>query len=62
MTDRGTLIRLLSERSVRRGQFTLASGRESTYYVDARLTSMSPEGLATIGPLALEAIRHRGWK
>jgi orotate phosphoribosyltransferase len=61
MADRGTLIRLLSERSVRRGTFTLASGRESTYYVDARLTSMSPEGLATIGPLALNAIRERGW-
>ena len=62
MTDRSTLIRLLSERSVRRGKFTLASGRESTYYVDARLTSMSPEGLATIGPLALATIRERGWQ
>jgi orotate phosphoribosyltransferase len=61
MTDRRVLIQLLSERSVRRGKFTLASGRESSYYVDARLTSMSPEGLATIGPLALEAIRVRGW-
>ena len=60
--DRSTLIRLLSERSLRRGKFTLASGRESAYYVDARLTSMSPEGLATIGPLALSAIRYRGWR
>jgi orotate phosphoribosyltransferase len=62
MRERGALIRLLAERSVRRGKFTLASGRESTYYVDARLTSMSPEGLATIGPLALDAIRGRGWQ
>ena len=61
MTDRGTLVRLLSQRSVRRGRFTLASGRESTHYVDARLTTMSPEGLAVIGPLALEAIRARDW-
>jgi len=61
MTDRGALVRLLSQRSVRRGRFTLASGRESTHYVDARLTTMSPEGLAVIGPLALEAIRERGW-
>ena len=60
--DRSTLIRLLSERSLRRGKFTLASGRESAYYVDARLTSMSPEGLATIGPLALSAISDRGWR
>ena len=61
MTDRGTLVRLLSQRSVRRGRFTLASGRESNHYVDARLTTMSPEGLAVIGPLALETIRARGW-
>ena len=61
MTERGTLVRLLAQRSVRRGRFTLASGRESTHYVDARLTTMSPEGLAVIGPLALEAIRAQEW-
>lgn len=61
MSDRATLLRLLSQRSVRRGRFTLASGRESSHYVDARLTTMSPEGLAVIGPLALAAIRQRQW-
>ena len=61
MSDRATLVRLLAQRSVRRGRFTLASGRESTHYVDARLTTMSPEGLAVIGPLALAAIRERRW-
>jgi orotate phosphoribosyltransferase len=61
MSDRSALVRLLSQRSVRRGRFTLASGRESSHYVDARLTTMSPEGLALIGPLALEAIREQGW-
>jgi orotate phosphoribosyltransferase len=52
---------LLAERSTRRGRFTLASGRESTLYVDARLTTMSPEGLALIGPLALAQIRAASW-
>ena len=61
MIDRGTLVRLLAQRSVRRGRFTLASGRESSHYVDARLTTMSPEGLAVIGPLALAAIREHQW-
>ena len=61
MSDRDTLVRLLAQRSVRRGHFTLASGRESSHYVDARLTTMSPEGLALLGPLALRAIRARGW-
>ena len=61
MSDRGTLVRLLAQRSVRRGRFTLASGRESSHYIDARLTTMSPEGLAVIGPLALSSIRRHGW-
>jgi orotate phosphoribosyltransferase len=52
---------LLAKRSAKRGRFTLASGRESEFYIDARLTTMSPEGLALIGPLALAAIRTRGW-
>lgn len=55
------LIALLAERSARRGKFVLASGRESTLYVDARLTTMSPEGLALIGALGLAAIRERRW-
>jgi orotate phosphoribosyltransferase len=61
MNDRAALVRLLAQRSVRRGRFTLSSGRESAHYVDARLTTMSPEGLAMIGPLALRAIRERAW-
>lgn len=59
--DRSRLIRLLAERSTKRGRFTLASGRESTIYIDARLTTMSPEGLSLIGPVALATIRAAGW-
>lgn len=61
VADAGALVRLLVERSVRHGHFVLASGRESTHYVDARLTTMSPEGLALIGPLALAAVRAEAW-
>ncbi|MFN2565279.1 MAG: orotate phosphoribosyltransferase [Gemmatimonadaceae bacterium] len=53
---------LLAERSARRGQFTLSSGRISSLYIDARLTTMSPEGLALIGPLGLGALRHANWR
>lgn len=55
------LFALLAERSARRGRFTLASGRESNFYVDCRLTTMSPEGLALVGPRALAAIDEAGW-
>lgn len=56
-----SLITLLAERSARRGHFTLASGRQSTLYIDARLTTMSPDGLAAIGPIALDALNRAQW-
>jgi orotate phosphoribosyltransferase len=58
MTEHVQLLHLLASRSARRGQFTLASGRQSTLYIDARLTTMSPEGLVVIGSLGLRAIRE----
>ena len=61
MTEYGELIRLLAERSVKRGRFTLASGKPSDLYIDVRMTSMSPEGLSLIGPIGLHAIRATGW-
>jgi orotate phosphoribosyltransferase len=61
MTTHDRLLSILAERSARRGQFTLASGRQSTLYIDARLTTMSPDGLALIGPLALAALRDSAW-
>ena len=59
--DRRKLVSLLAMRSARRGNFTLASGRQSSLYIDARLTTMSPEGLALIGPLGVEALRNARW-
>jgi orotate phosphoribosyltransferase len=61
MTDHSALITLLAERSAKRGHFKLTSGKESDFYIDARLTTMSPEGLAIIGPLALSTLRETGW-
>lgn len=52
---------LLLDRSVRRGDFVLASGVRSSYYIDARLTTMSAQGLVLIGRLGLEAIRKAEW-
>jgi len=49
-------------RSVQVGSFTLASGRTSDYYIDARRTTMSARGLELIGELGLEAIRDMGWR
>lgn len=51
LTER--LCSLLAKHSVRRGNFVLTSGAHSPHYVDARLTTMRPEGLTTIAQLAL---------
>ena len=61
MTDHSVLVTLLAEHSTRRGKFTLASGKQSEYYIDARLTTMSPEGLSVIGRLGLSTLRQSGW-
>lgn len=62
MTDHERLVRLLAERSARRGNFTLASGRQSSLYIDARLTTMTSEGQHLIGLLGLAAIRDAAWR
>jgi orotate phosphoribosyltransferase len=58
---RDTLKDLLLARSVKRGDFVLASGRKSSFYVDARSTTMSGDGLAVIGGLGLDRMAVRGW-
>src|SRR3954467_9570131 len=61
MPRRNDLLSLLATRSAKRGTFTLASGQQSSLYIDARITTMSPDGLALIGPLGLSAIEDAGW-
>lgn len=61
MTPTEQLERLLLQRSVQRGEFTLSSGLKSSFYLDCRPSTMSAEGLSLIGVLGLEAIRRAGW-
>jgi len=61
MDQHRRLLSLLAERSAKRGTFTLASGRQSDLYIDCRLTTMHPEGLSLIGPLALAQLQAHGW-
>jgi orotate phosphoribosyltransferase len=62
VSPRERLRELLRARSLRTGDFVLASGRRSSYYIDCRRTTMHADGLALIGALGLEAIRERGWR
>jgi orotate phosphoribosyltransferase len=60
MNTRDRLKALLVERSVQIGDFTLASGAKSDYYVDARVTTMSAEGQLLVGLVGFQTIRDRG--
>ena len=59
--DRDRLLDLLRERSVMRGDFVLASGAHSTYYIDARRTTMAGMGQLLIGAVGLETLDAAGW-
>ena len=61
MNDADALRQLLLERSVRSGDFILASGQRSSCYVDCRPTTMSGAGMVLIGRLGWRAIRDAGW-
>lgn len=61
MTDRDRLLRLLRERSLTEGEFVLSSGERSSYYIDARRTTMSGLGQLLIGRVGLAALDAAGW-
>jgi orotate phosphoribosyltransferase len=60
VTDRDRLLRLLVERSLRLGDFVLASGARSSYYIDCRTTTTHAEGQFRVGRLGLEALEREG--
>ena len=57
MSDaKALLIEHLLEHSVRRGDFTLKSGKQSNWFLDAKQTCCRAEGILLMADLALEAI------
>jgi orotate phosphoribosyltransferase len=56
MTDRQRLHQLLLDLSLQRGEFTLASGRTSSYYLDCRRTTLHPEGAWLVAAVILDCI------
>ena len=54
--ERDRLKLLLKENSILVGKFKLSSGKESNYYIDARLTTLHPEGVYLAGKIFLDVI------
>jgi orotate phosphoribosyltransferase len=59
-TFKKKLIAVLRERSYREGDFTLASGKKSSFYLDVKETALHPEGAFLIGTLAVEKLASAG--
>lgn len=48
------LHRLLEQEALKRGKFTLSSGKESSYYLDGRVITLTPEGAYLTASLILK--------
>jgi len=59
---RQELLHLLASNSFRLGEFTLASGRKSDYYIDCRTTTLHARGAELTGRVFLELIQQQGWR
>ena len=57
-SHRDALLRLLAQLSFKLGDFTLASGAKSDYYIDCRTTTLHAEGGRLCGLALYDAIRQ----
>src|SRR5947207_2426838 len=53
------LLTILKTKSVFHGDFLLASGQRSNYYVDCRLTTLDPEGATLVGQVLFSLIEDQ---
>jgi orotate phosphoribosyltransferase len=58
--DRDALLELIRTESLRRGDFTLASGKKASYYLDCRNVTLHPKGANLIAAGMLDVIRAAG--
>jgi orotate phosphoribosyltransferase len=61
LSPRQELLRLLATKSFRLGEFKLASGGTSDYYIDCRTTTLDARGAQLTGQVFLDEIRTRCW-
>ena len=61
-TDKQSLLEILKEKSVSYGDFTLSSGKSSKYYIDSKLTTFDPKGVALAGRVVFEIIKSTTMK
>lgn len=60
MNQRQQLLELVREKSLKFGEFTLASGRKASYYLDGKQTTLDSRGAALVGEGILELLLADG--
>jgi orotate phosphoribosyltransferase len=58
-SDADRLFQLVNERAYREGDFTLASGRKSSFYFDSKTVTLDGEGARVVARLILMEIERR---
>jgi orotate phosphoribosyltransferase len=58
MKDENRLLELLKGLSYEEGDFVLTSGKRSTYYIDAKETTLNPEGMYLTGKIMYRMTRE----
>lgn len=53
------LFTLLEKKALKRGDFVLSSGKKSSYYLDGRLITLTPEGAYLAASIVLALIKDR---
>lgn len=51
------LFDLLNNEALKRGKFVLSSGKESNYYLDGRVITLSPEGAYLVASIILDMVK-----
>jgi orotate phosphoribosyltransferase len=57
--SKSALIDVIRQHALRFGDFTLASGKKASYYLDCRQVTLHPDGLPQIAAGILEAMHHQ---
>lgn len=59
MSERDRLKELITTRALKRGDFILASGKRSNYYIDMREVTLHPEGIYLVGKLIYQVLKGK---
>lgn len=61
MYDQAALVALMRAKALRFGEFTLASGKRASYYLDGKQITLDPEGARLVAEGLLDLLQQGDW-